>query len=229
MKLPASIKKGFVLIFSNRKQLFLLLAILLTCGCSESHERPTSPFGVLPKQGTFINGRFKIGDKLPAFTANDYQGNPCLVDQSKHADRYTMVIFWRSETGFFKRKISKFNRLFEKYNPKGLEIISVNANGTNDANEIPFESSKKSRAIEASPSVAWTRLYDNSDNQLQEDLGLRTWPSIFILNHEGTIISSHFDLNSIFLQTDPWSGDSQEIHSLDLTLHYLFNSDFHNY
>ncbi len=199
--------------FLDKKILLLLLAIFITAGCADQYE---DPFHLLPKQGTFINDRFKIGDKFPEFTANDSLGNSCLIDQSKYGDRYTMVIFWKSESGVYERRIPEFAKLFEKYRAMGFDIISVKGDCT----------SEKSQATASKPSVAWTSLYADPGKQLQKELGLKIWPSIFILNNQGTIISSHFSLNSIYQITDPWSGDPQNFHSFDLTMEYLFRKRY---
>ncbi len=197
-----------------KKQWFLLIVFLLTSGCSELHQTSVLTFQ-LPHQGDSVNERFKIGDKFPSFTAIDSDGAPYRVDESKYGDRYTMIVFWWADPTFCEVDIPRFIKLFEKFERKGLEIISVNADYVSEA----------SQAMASRPLLPWTNLHDNPENDLVNELKLRTSPSIFLLDADGTIVSSHRYLNSSDASVDAWTGESRTVHAMDWTINSLFNND----
>ena len=203
-----------VMILQNKNRLIPLLAIVLMCGCSNNSEK----FDYLvsfPKQGDFINGKFRVGEKFPTFTANNAEDVPVLVDDSKYGDRFTMVVFWRSEIGFCEYKLPRYLRLFEKYKRQGLGVISINADDTSQA----------SQAIASAPALPWTSLRDAPENDLQGKLNLSAWPSVFLLDHEGRVISYNAYLLSNDLYRNFWLDETCQIHALDLTLERLFRND----
>jgi len=202
------------MILQNKNRLIPLLAIVLMCGCSDNSKK----FDYLvsfPKQGDFINGKFRVGEKFPTFTATNTEDAPVLVDESKYGDRYTMVLFWRSENGFCKNNLPRYLGLFEKYKRQGLGVISINADDTSQA----------SQAIASAPALPWTSLRDAPENDLQGKLNLSAWPSMFLLDHEGRVISHSAYLFTIDLHRDLWSKETQRIHALDWTLERLFRND----
>ena len=203
-----------VMKLQNKNRLILLLAVVLVCGCSDSSEKLDYLIS-MPKQGDFINGKFSVGDKLPAFTANDPQGVPVLVDQSKYGDRYTVVIFWRSEQDFCEFQLRRYIRLFEQYKRQGLGVISINTDFT----------PQSSPAIASTTKFPWTSLHGTPENDLQGKLRISVWPSIFLLDHEGSIISYHAYLSSIVTHSDFWSKEMQSFHFLDLLLDRLFKNE----
>ena len=144
-------EEGIILLTaSNKKHWFLLIVVLLTSGCSD-FERFTAPALSLPQQGEFISEQFKIGDKLPIFTAIDSEGAPYLVDESKYGDRYTMVVFWRGDPAFYQVSIPRLIRLYEKFERQGFEIIGIKLD----------DASESSQEMVQGPLVPWTSLYDN--------------------------------------------------------------------
>ena len=202
------------MILQNIKQLILLLALVLMCGCSDGSEK-LDYLVCMPKQGGFINGKFSVGDKLPTFTANDTQGVPVLVDDSKYGDRYTMVIFWRSEVGFCEYKLPRYLRLFERYKRYGVGVISINADYT----------AETSQTIASTPTLPWTSLHDTPENDLPTKLNLSAWPSMFLLDREGRIITSHTYTYFASVRSNFWSKDMHRIDTLDLMLERLLKDD----
>ena len=207
-------EKGTILLTVLKKHWFLLIFVLLTIGCAEP-QRDSSSLLLLPQSGGHINERFKIGDKLPSFTAIDSEGAPYVVDESKYGDRYTMVVFWQADPTFCEVIIPKYIRLYEKFKRQGFEIISVNTDYVSEA----------SQAMANSPLVPWTSLYDSPENSLVDEFKLLTTQSIFLLDSHGTIISSHRHLNSADISVDTWRGQSRRVHGTDWTLNYLFNNE----
>ena len=199
---------------SIKKHWFLLIVVLLTSGCSD-FQRFTAPALSLPQQGDFVSDRFKIGDKLPSFTAIDSEGAPYLVDESKYGDRYTMLVFWRTDPTFCAVSIPRFIRSYEKFQRQGLEIISINIDDVSEA----------SQAMADSPLVPWTSLYVNPENGLVNEFKLRPSQSLFLLDRDGTIISSHRHMNSADISVDTWTGESHSVHSTEWTINSLFNND----
>ena len=199
---------------SIKKHWFLLIVVLLTSGCSD-FQRFTAPALSLPQQGDFVSDRFKIGDKLPSFTAIDSEGAPYLVDESKYGDRYTMLVFWRADTTFNEVTTPKFIKLYEKFERQGFEIISINLDDV----------SETSQAMASGPSIPWTNLSDNPENGLVDEFKLFTSQSIFLLDGDGTIVSAYPYMNSADFSVDSWTGESQTVHAIDWTLNRLFNNE----
>ena len=167
---------------SIKKHCFLLILVLLTSGCSE-FGRNVPPALSLPQQGEGINERFEIGDKFPSFTAIDSAGEPCLVDESKYGDRYTMILFWRANPTFCELRIPKFIRLYERFEDQGFEIVSINLDDVSEASQTPL--------------LPWTSLYDNPENGLVDEFKLRISQAIFLLDGDGTVSYTHLTLPTI--------------------------------
>ena len=215
MKLWVLKEEGMILLTASiKKQWFLLILVLLTSGCSELH-RYSAPSLSLPEHGNGINERFKVGDKFPSFTAIDSEGVPYLVDESKYGDRYTMVVFWRGDPAFYQVSIPKFIRLYEKFERQGFEIIGIKLD----------DASESSQEMVQGPLVPWTSLYDNPENGIANEFKLRISQSIFLVDRDGTIVSSHRHLNSADLSVDLWTGESQRVHATEWTINSLFNND----
>ena len=199
---------------ASKKHWFLLIFVLLTIGCSDL-QRDVAPALSLPQKGDGINGHFKIGDEFPSFTAIDSEGAPYLVDESKYGDRYTMLVFWQADPTFNEVTISKFIKLYEKFERQGFEIISINLDYV----------SETSQAMASGPSIPWTNLYDNPKNGLVNEFKLHTSQSIFLLDDDGTIVSAYPYMNSADFSVDLWTGESRPVHAIDWTLNRLFNNE----
>ena len=196
---------------SIKKHWFLLILVLLTSGCSEL-QRDLPPALSLPQQGDGINERFKIGDKFPSFSAIDSKGAPYLVDESKYGDRYTLIVFWRTDPNFCELRIPKFISLYERFEDQGFKIVSINLDDVSEA----------SQAMASRPLLPWTSLYDNPENGLVDEFKLRISQAIFLLDSDGTIISAHPYMNSADISVDTWTGESRMVHATDWTINSLF-------
>ena len=111
--------------------------------------------------------------------------------------------------------IPKFIRLYEKFERQGFEIIGIKLD----------DASESSQEMVQGPLVPWTSLYDNPENGIANEFKLRISQSIFLVDRDGTIVSSHRHLNSADLSVDLWTGESQRVHATEWTINSLFNND----
>lgn len=70
----------------------------------------------------------KVGDKAPEFNANTIDGSKCTLQQ--YRGKMVLLDFWASWCMPCRKENPKLVNLFNKYNPKGLEIIQISLDNT---------------------------------------------------------------------------------------------------
>lgn len=75
--------------------------------------------------------KLKVGDPAPDFTATDLGGRQ--VRLSALRGRPVVLRFWSTECRFCRADTPIFNRYFEKYKAKGLEVFYINRQGDEQA------------------------------------------------------------------------------------------------
>jgi len=126
--------------------------------------------------------KIEIGKSAPDFTAPDQNGNPITL--SKILGEVTILDFWASWCKPCRVENPNFVKLHNKYNDKGLNIISVSLDKEN----------QKDRWIKAieKDNLNW---YNVSNLKFWQDpvavlYGITSIPATFVLDKEGNIIAS---------------------------------------
>ena len=75
----------------------------------------------------------KMGEKLPAFSGIDLNGNPVDLN-TIIGKKPIMLLFWATWCGDCKEKLFEINKLVKKYGKKDMEFIGINI-GMNDTED----------------------------------------------------------------------------------------------
>jgi peroxiredoxin len=125
-----------------------------------------------------ITGATEVGEKLPAFTGKDMNGNP--VDLAMVIGKKpVMLIFWSTWCANCKQEIPKINKLVEKYQKKGMKFIGINV-GMNDTE-------KKARKYIQDFKMTYPNVFDKT-GELSEKYEIPQVLTVFVARKDGKVV-----------------------------------------
>ncbi len=166
-------KKDFFIV-----TLFLALAILVA-SCSSSNK----------DDNTKTTGRVAQGQVQATAGTNlnlvDIDGNPVNIDDYKGKGPL-VVNFWGSWCPPCRKEMPDLKKIYEEYNPKGLEIIGIAVNDTpakvrafaqkNGINWVlSMNNREASRYFRLGAGVPTTIFFDRNGNETGRYVGIRTY------------------------------------------------------
>jgi peroxiredoxin len=92
--------------------LYIAVSFLVLNGCSGDNKKA-----------------IRTGDTLPPFSATDLEGKAFSL--ASHKGSPVIVRFFLLDCPYCKADTPIFNKFYDKYRKKGLEIVYINNNGTN--------------------------------------------------------------------------------------------------
>jgi thiol-disulfide isomerase/thioredoxin len=103
------------------------------------------------------------------------------VDSSKYRGKPVLVVFWASWASPVKQDLPELIKVYEKYHPRGLEIIGVDLD--NDRAELD--------AFLKENRMAWPQIFEpgGMESRLSVDYGIILLPSMFLVDAEGKVVS----------------------------------------
>lgn len=129
-----------------------------------------------------------IGAKAPEFSAPSPTGEPIALSDVVAKGKVTIIDFWAAWCGPCRRENPNVVRIYDKYHVKGLEIIGVGLDGRR-GQQNPKEAWTK--AIEQDK-LTWHQVSNlNYFGEIARDYNIRSIPSMFVLDNEGTIIAKN--------------------------------------
>ncbi|MBV7533985.1 TlpA family protein disulfide reductase [Chitinophaga sp. sic0106] len=126
-----------------------------------------------------IERKTGVGATAMNFTQADTKGNP--VQLSDYKGKYVLVDFWASWCGPCRAENPNVLENFEKYHPKGLEILGVSLDNSKDA---------WIKAIK-DDGLTWAHVSDLKGwkNEVAKAYNIRAVPSNFLIDKEGKIVA----------------------------------------
>ena len=117
------------------------------------------------------------GKKFIDFTIEDSDGKTVSFSDFVGNGKYVLVDFWASWCGPCKREIPNIRKAYEKYGPKGLEVLSV----------AVWDKPEDTKAAAAQHGVVWHQIINAQ--QIPTDLyGIQGIPQIMLFGPDGTIL-----------------------------------------
>ncbi len=103
------------------------------------------------------------------------------VDSSKYRGKPVLFVFWASWAKPVKDDLPELVKVYEKYHPRGLQIIGVNLD--NDRSELDA-------FLKENP-VSWPQIFEpgGMESRLAVDYGIILLPSMFLIDADGKVIS----------------------------------------
>ena len=117
------------------------------------------------------------GAKFLDFTIEDSDGQSVSFSDYVGKGKYVLVDFWASWCGPCKREIPNIRDAYQKYGPKGLEVLSV----------AVWDKPEDTKAAAKENGVVWNQIINAQ--QIPTDLyGIRGIPQIMLFGPDGTIL-----------------------------------------
>ena len=128
-----------------------------------------------------IQGGMVVGAKFPDFEEKDLEGKPLSV--ANYKGKVLLVDFWATWCGPCVRELPNVLKAYEKYHPKGFEILGVSLD-SDKARLTSFMTAQK---------VTWQQYFDGKgwQNKLAGKYGVSSIPATYLLDGEGKIIAKN--------------------------------------
>jgi len=117
----------------RRRLLFLGLAAIGLAGCNQHPVSPTQP-----KEKVIVAG--EIGSPLPDFSLKDLQGRE--LSSTDLRGKVVLIDFWATWCEPCKQEMPGYQKLVERYGPRGFAVVGFKFNDMPDA-EDPLLFAKK--------------------------------------------------------------------------------------
>lgn len=157
----------------------LLLGCFAAIGCNHQSAPPKSPSLTWPPPGTRSTSTLLIGDNFPDLKGVGLDGEPVSLCFDKE-DELTLVIVWATWCGWCMKDLPHEIELWHEYHGQGLRVVAINADSDLDAARGAVEKYK----------IPFVSIADGLDGPLQKQLGLNSWPSLFLISHDANIIQA---------------------------------------
>ena len=115
-----------------------------------------------------------LGKVAPKFSSPDRDGK--ILSLKEQMGKYTIIDFWASWCAPCRKEIPNLKKLYDKYNAKGLAIISVS---------LDKEDDKWKKALDEEQ-LKWANVIDK--NEIAKSYGVTTIPDMFIVDKSGKVV-----------------------------------------
>ena len=128
-----------------------------------------------------IQAALAVGKAFPDFNEKDLAGKPLSV--ANYKGKVVLVDFWATWCGPCVGELPNVLKTYEKYHPKGFEIIGISLDDSKDALD-KFIKDK---------GVSWVQFFDGKGwgNKLAAQYGVNSIPATYLLDGEGKILAKN--------------------------------------
>jgi len=136
-----------------------------------------SYFGKKIKNVSDLAKKTAVGNPAPDFVQNDVSGKP--VSLASFKGKYVLVDFWASWCGPCRAENPNVVKAYQKYHPKGFEILGVSLDNAKDKWTAAIQKDK----------LNWTQVSDllGWKNSVAALYGVQAIPMNFLVDKEGKI------------------------------------------
>jgi peroxiredoxin len=158
----------------------------------EVYERLASAFPLNPQLRERAETRLAqlalVGRPAPPLKAQDLQGK--AVDLSEFAGKVVILDFWATNCGPCLEEMPNLKRLYQEFQPRGLEIVGVSL----DDDQVLVEAFQKQAGL------PWRLVMDDApEGAVSKRFQVVTIPAVFVVDQKGDIVN--FDLRGRDLRT----------------------------
>jgi len=157
--------------------LYIVVSVLLLNGCSGENKKA-----------------IRTGDTLPSFSGTDLNGKSFSL--ASHKGNPVIMRFFLLNCPYCKADTPIFNKFYDKYRQKGLEIVYINNNGANSAEVQEFADDLN---------VNFPVIYD-PEGKIAKQYNIKAQPLALILSPEQKLLAallggvSEAELNELLAQ-----------------------------
>jgi peroxiredoxin len=116
-----------------------------------------------------------VGDKAPLFTLKDLKGND--VSLSSFKGKTVFLNFWATWCPYCRKEREELNALYKAYNEKGLVIISVSLDRSEDTLQSYMKDNPAEYIVLTDTKMTSGAMY-----------GVRGFPTTFLIDRDGVIM-----------------------------------------
>jgi len=123
----------------------------------------------------------KAGERFPSFEARDLLTEKPIVLE-RFAGRVVLIDFWATWCGPCRGELPNVRKVYEKYHPEGLEIISISLD----------KSVADCKAYVEKEKMNWYHIADGKgwDASLAKKHKIRGIPAMFVVGRDGRVVAS---------------------------------------
>jgi thiol-disulfide isomerase/thioredoxin len=135
--------------------------------------------------------RLNVGQEIPEIAGPDLDGKPMKLSESR--GKVTLLVFWATWCGPCMAMVPHERALGERYAGRPFVIVGVNGDTLPDANfrltgpdgKVIDDTARVKAALEKH-GISW-RSFRNGQFGLSADWNVRSWPSVFLIDHRGVL------------------------------------------
>jgi thiol-disulfide isomerase/thioredoxin len=120
-----------------------------------------------------------IGSPAPGIVGKDLHGRP--LDLSAYRGRVTVLSFWFTGCGPCMGLIPQEQQLIKTYQGRPFALLSI----------CTDESLEQAQKTAAEHNMDWPCWFDGGNGPIARDWNVLAWPSIYILDEQGTIVAKN--------------------------------------
>jgi thiol-disulfide isomerase/thioredoxin len=132
------------------------------------------------------------GVKLPDFSETDFAGKPLSLSALK--GKYVLIDVWATWCHPCVADMPNVVAVYDKYHDKGLEVIGISLD----------DSKEKLAKFLTEKKIPWPQFFDGQgwDNKLGNLYGVRSVPTVYLLDKEGKIIATGLEGEKLIKAVD---------------------------
>lgn len=126
-----------------------------------------------------IQRSLAVGSAFPDFDEKDLEGKALSI--ARFRGKLVLIDFWATWCGPCVQELPNVLKTYEKYHPKGFEIIGISLD----------EDETKLRDFIKSKQMPWPQYFDGKgwENKLSKRYGVQSIPATYLLDAEGKILA----------------------------------------
>ena len=134
--------------------------------------------------------RLNIGQEIPEISGPDLDDKPMKLSESR--GKVTLVVFWATWCGPCMDMVPHERALAERYAGKPFTIVGVNGDILPSEFKVTgpdgkvIDHTNRVKAAIAKNKITW-RSFRNGQFGIGADWNVRSWPTIYLLDHQGII------------------------------------------
>jgi thiol-disulfide isomerase/thioredoxin len=141
--------------------------------------RGDESLGVRARREVYELKHLTVGAVAPEIAGSDIDGQQMRL--SDHRGKVVLLVFWASWCGPCMGDVPHENELHAKFVDRPFAIVGVNTDG---AQEI-------AKGAVQENSIRWRSFWDGEEGPITADWNIRGWPTVYVLDQEGTIRFKH--------------------------------------
>ncbi len=160
------------------------------CYSLVAHQYPKSESPQALQVASFLRRMNLKGESLQ-LAGPTIEGGWVSIDDFK--GKVVLVVFWDSKNTQWLKQVEKVEKIAKKYKQYGLEVIGINL----DKEEPDVESFLEKH------SLTWQQIFYSDkknrrwDNPIVKYYGVRTIPAMWLVDHEGKVVSEKIQVDAL--------------------------------